>query len=263
MQKRSLLIVLFIVVFSFSTVFAQNPNMPVAKQISKGVVNGSAISLPKPNYPAAARAVKAQGAVNVQVVIDEEGNVESANAVSGHPLLRSASEEAARDAKFKPTMLSGQTVKVTGIIVYNFVGAKDWMDYGMDFGFAEVNGMRNPLVIANGFEDEQTQLNQLKASSLESQKAQLPNIASSIKAKLNQQDLWLFEYGIAKAKVFDSLSKGDDNSILSNLAAFKILATDQLTDVPTHLQKKASKLAEFADKTSLSEDDKILIRYHL
>ncbi|CAN5793550.1 hypothetical protein BH20ACI4_BH20ACI4_10810 [soil metagenome] len=92
-----------------------------SKPISKGVVNGSAVSLPIPPYPAAARAVRASGAVNVQVLIDENGNVVSASAVSGHPLLRQAAAQAARSAKFRPTLLSGQPVKVNGVIVYNFV----------------------------------------------------------------------------------------------------------------------------------------------
>lgn len=96
---------------------APKPNKPV----SKGVINGSATSLPKPTYPAAAKAVRAAGAVNVQVLIDESGNVVSASAVSGHPLLRQAAVAAARSAKFKPTLLSGQPVKVNGVIVYNFV----------------------------------------------------------------------------------------------------------------------------------------------
>ncbi len=94
---------------------------PVPKIISGGVVNGKATNLVKPVYPAAARAVRAIGAVNVQVTIDEQGNVISASAVSGHPLLRSAAVKAARESKFSPTMLSGQLVKVTGVIVYNFV----------------------------------------------------------------------------------------------------------------------------------------------
>ncbi len=94
---------------------------PVPKTISGGVVNGKATNLVKPPYPAAARAVRASGAVNVQVTIDESGNVISASAVSGHPLLRSAAVQAARSSKFSPTMLSGQAVKVTGVIVYNFV----------------------------------------------------------------------------------------------------------------------------------------------
>ena len=94
---------------------------PAPKTISGGVVNGKATNLVKPPYPAAARAVRAAGAVNVQVTIDENGNVISASAVSGHPLLRAAAVQAARSSKFSPTMLSGQAVKVTGVIVYNFV----------------------------------------------------------------------------------------------------------------------------------------------
>jgi periplasmic protein TonB len=70
--------------------------------------------LVKPPYPPAAKAVRASGAVNVQVTIDENGNVISASAVSGHALLRGAAESAARASKFSPTMLSGQKVKVTG-----------------------------------------------------------------------------------------------------------------------------------------------------
>lgn len=97
------------------------PPPAVPKIISKGVITGSAISLPKPPYPPAARAVRAAGAVNVQVTISESGSVISANAVSGHQLLRQAAAQAARSAKFAPTLLSGQAVKVTGIIVYNFV----------------------------------------------------------------------------------------------------------------------------------------------
>lgn len=94
---------------------------PPPKTISGGVLNGKAISLPKPAYPAIAKAAHASGTVNVQVTVDESGNVISASAVSGHPLLRQSAISAARGAKFRPTMLSGQPVKVTGVIVYNFV----------------------------------------------------------------------------------------------------------------------------------------------
>jgi periplasmic protein TonB len=94
---------------------------PPPKQISGGVLNGKATSLPTPQYPAAARSVGASGAVTVQVLIDESGRVVSANAVSGHPLLRAPAVQAARQARFSPTMLSGQPVKVSGVITYNFV----------------------------------------------------------------------------------------------------------------------------------------------
>jgi TonB family protein len=92
----------------------------VPKTISGGVVNGKATNLVKPPYPPAARAVRASGAVNVQVTIDEKGDVVAASAVSGHPLLRAAAVQAARASKFTPTLLSGKPVKVTGVVVYNF-----------------------------------------------------------------------------------------------------------------------------------------------
>jgi protein TonB len=85
------------------------------------VLNGKAISKPQPSYPPIAREAKASGTVVVQVLIDEDGKVTEARAINGHPLLRKAAEEAARNARFSPTQLSGQPVKVTGVITYNFV----------------------------------------------------------------------------------------------------------------------------------------------
>lgn len=95
---------------------------PEPKKVIKsgGVLNGKATSLPKPTFPANAKAVRASGVVSVQVVVDETGRVISANAVSGHPLLRAAAVTAARNARFAPTLLSGQAVKVNGIINFNF-----------------------------------------------------------------------------------------------------------------------------------------------
>jgi TonB family protein len=85
------------------------------------VLNEKAISLPKPAYPPAAKAAKASGTVVVRVIVDEKGNVVSAEAISGHPLLRAAAVQAARQAKFKPTLENGRPVKVTGTLNYNFV----------------------------------------------------------------------------------------------------------------------------------------------
>jgi protein TonB len=88
--------------------------------ISGGVLNGKAISKPAPPYPAVAKAARAAGTVVVQITVDENGGVISASAISGHPLLRQAAVQAARSARFSPTLLSGQPVKVTGTITYNF-----------------------------------------------------------------------------------------------------------------------------------------------
>src|SRR5258705_5510043 len=50
---------------------------PRTAPISGGVLNGKAISLPKPQYPPIARAAHAAGTVVVQVLIDENGSVVS------------------------------------------------------------------------------------------------------------------------------------------------------------------------------------------
>lgn len=98
------------------------PAPPKPKTIvSGGVLNGKAISKPQPPYPPIAKAARAAGVVTVQIVVDESGRVISATAVSGHPLLQQAAVAAARQARFSPTLLSGQPVKVSGVITYNFV----------------------------------------------------------------------------------------------------------------------------------------------
>jgi periplasmic protein TonB len=97
----------------------QRSSGPVA--LPSSVLTGKAISKPAPPYPAIAKAAGVQGPVAVQVLIDEQGRVVSAKATSGHPLLLQAAAQAAYQARFTPTLLGGQPVKVTGVITYNFV----------------------------------------------------------------------------------------------------------------------------------------------
>lgn len=94
---------------------------PTENQKIEGVLNGKALALPPPAYPAIARAAHAFGTVMVKVLIDEQGNVIAAHAVEGHPLLKAAAVAAARQARFSPTLLEGEPVRVTGVIQYNFV----------------------------------------------------------------------------------------------------------------------------------------------
>ncbi|CAN5538493.1 hypothetical protein BH20ACI3_BH20ACI3_42680 [soil metagenome] len=97
-----------------------NESVTSGKTVSGGVLNGKAISLPKPAYPPVAKQAKASGIVVVQVLVDEKGNVVSARAVSGNPLLNAASVAAARATKFSPTKVNGKPVKVSGVIRYVF-----------------------------------------------------------------------------------------------------------------------------------------------
>ncbi|MCD9186817.1 MAG: energy transducer TonB [Pyrinomonadaceae bacterium] len=128
------------VLFVFLIICSNNVSAQTPKMLTGGILNGKANALVKPQYPAAARAVNASGAVKVEILIDEKGNVVSAKAVSGHPLLRAASEKAALESKFAPTFLDGEPVKVSGTVVFNFVGQirpKTFSEIGFALGVLE------------------------------------------------------------------------------------------------------------------------------
>jgi len=93
---------------------------PILKPVSGGVLNGTAVNLPPPVYPDAAKRMRTQGVVTVDVILDETGKVVSANASAGPTILRDAAVAAALKARFSPTKLSGQPVKVSGVINYKF-----------------------------------------------------------------------------------------------------------------------------------------------
>jgi periplasmic protein TonB len=100
---------------------AATPKQDRPLPLTSTVISGKAVEKPAPPYPTAAKMVGADGSVPVIIVVDERGRVVSAKASGGHPLLRQAAVEAAYRARFEPTRLGGQPVKVTGVITYNFV----------------------------------------------------------------------------------------------------------------------------------------------
>lgn len=88
--------------------------------INAGNLNSRAQNLPVPSYPQAAKTAGITGSVAVSVMVDESGNVVSARATSGPLMLRSASEAAARRARFNPPRMGSQPVKMSGTLLYNF-----------------------------------------------------------------------------------------------------------------------------------------------
>lgn len=97
----------------------ESQRIKAPRQISGGVLNGKALSLVKPTWPAAVR--ETGGTVTVNILLDTNGEVFSAETVSGHPLFRFAARSGACLSKFAPTILSsGEPVRVNGVIVYNF-----------------------------------------------------------------------------------------------------------------------------------------------
>ena len=99
----------------------QQPNPGQDKQkkgpINGGMLNGKAIYLPVPDIPPG----DVSGVVVVAIVVDEQGSVIEARAISGPQPLHAAAVTAARLARFSPTTLMGEPIKVSGTLSYNFV----------------------------------------------------------------------------------------------------------------------------------------------
>lgn len=96
------------------------PPRPVVVRLSGSALTGNAVSRVEPVYPPLAKAARVSGQVVVEVTVDEKGNVISARTLSGHPLLTGAAIQAARQWRFKPTLVSGVPVKVAGTITFAF-----------------------------------------------------------------------------------------------------------------------------------------------
>jgi len=103
------------------------PKLPVDKpkdrapiKVSGPILQGKAIERKIPDYPQLARPIHLEGRVVVEVVISPDGRVESAHAISGHPLFVKAATDAAWGWRFQPTMIGDVPVRVTGVLTFVF-----------------------------------------------------------------------------------------------------------------------------------------------
>ena len=263
-----------------SNIFAQSAGEGTAaipKQISGGVLNGKATRLPKPAYPAAAKAVRASGAVNVQVVIDEEGGVVSATAVSGHPLLRAAATEAARQAKFSPTTISGQAVRVTGVIVYNFTLPKEptapqesekMISMGLVMfltALKDIPGDEETAQILRELGDElpaatsaqKEQFDRLARAKSAGEKAKITDeITASMRRDLTGTEAWMFDLGklwggaIGQAfQIADSEYRLDRKNFIKNLQGMNWLLESPPRDISEGTLDKIRAISSYNDET--------------
>jgi TonB family protein len=81
--------------------------------------------LVKPAYPPAAVPDKRQGQVIVRIVVSETGDVETAEVISGNPVLANAAVDAAKQWKFKPYIRNGQPVKAAVKLPFDFAPPAD------------------------------------------------------------------------------------------------------------------------------------------
>ncbi len=277
MRDKFFLILVLALSFGLSNASAQTPK---PKTIASGVINGKAISLPKPEYPAAALAVKASGAVNVRVSIDETGNVISAAAISGHPLLQQAAVKAARQATFRPTLLSGQPVKVTGVIVYNFVASEpvssneeklSIMGLGCYLAVADLipndeweSFTKEDLQEIPQIADQLLPLTSItKTTSKEKRIDVIKKVIASLENRLRGADAWQFEFGKDFAVIMLELRKSEtnaNNSINETAVKTKLLKMrDSIynapPDIPPDVLNKFKEIIEFSDVPNLNSDE--------
>lgn len=296
-MRKYILLASTIFLFTSSTISAQTNVAP--KTISAGVVNGKAIELPKPEYPSAAMAIRASGQVKVQVTIDERGNVISASAVSGHTLLRASAEKAARQSKFKPTYLSGQAVKVTGVIIYNFVPSKPsdnpftdkdniWT-FGLVFSFLqtaddefirqigdenELNSILTDIAkdVPAEFAAEKLLFDKLSKARGNERRVIAGEILSSLKKYLNNEEKWQVEIGehlgvivVELLKHIKNLSNDQSQAdaliLRTNLQKMKTSLLSPPLGISSELIAKFKPIADFADAPDLNSPDTLDLLY--
>lgn len=280
-MRKYILLAITIFLFTTSTIWAQTNVAP--KTISAGVVNGKAIDLPKPEYPAAAMAIRASGQVKVQVTIDEQGNVISASAVSGHTLLRASAEKAARQSKFKPTYLSGQAVKVTGVIIYNFVPNQtneervktleiatflfllrsSATDLGkLNLFFETQDFIKESLNELPNFSKKLAPLASLKNASINKRLEIIDGVIASIRDELSVNEAWQFELGKNFGEFFAQIilaineddfdiSKLNESNLRLNLTKINELTYSAPSDFPADVLEKFKEFSAIKDKESL------------
>jgi TonB family protein len=92
----------------------------IVRQGSAGMTAANVIFSPAPAYPAAASAARVEGQVTVQAVVNPEGKVVSARAVSGPPVLRDAATEAVQRWRYSPLLENGKPVSATTVAILDF-----------------------------------------------------------------------------------------------------------------------------------------------
>jgi protein TonB len=115
---KGLTVLRSIVVFSLAVGIGAAEGAP--KKISMNEAVSAATTKVAPEYPALAKQLKISGAVELSVVIGENGSVESVSPVSGNPVLTKPAAEAVKKWKFKPFVEGGSPVKAEAAMKFNF-----------------------------------------------------------------------------------------------------------------------------------------------
>jgi TonB family protein len=92
----------------------------IVDQQTRGVVVGKAIRKVEPGYPTEAVVERVEGAVIVEALVSETGDIISIKSVSGPISLKQASADAAKKWRFTPTAIEGSPVQALARITFKY-----------------------------------------------------------------------------------------------------------------------------------------------
>jgi TonB family protein len=92
----------------------------VALPVSQGVTGGRLTRKVDPTYPVEARSQHIEGAVKLDALVGEDGNVHEVMITSGPPLLAKAAAQAVKQWHYQPFQLNGRPVSMHNQITIQF-----------------------------------------------------------------------------------------------------------------------------------------------
>jgi protein TonB len=90
------------------------------KRVTTNEAMSAVVTKVAPEYPPMAKQLKISGAVELEVVIAENGTVEVVTPISGNPVLTKPASEALKKWKFKPFQEDGAPVRAQAALKINF-----------------------------------------------------------------------------------------------------------------------------------------------
>lgn len=132
-MKPLFLIILFLSTYAVAAQINQQPNTPVqilfgertaaerrTGPLHSGVLNSKLLNALDVTYPQKAKDKKIEGRVEVQLMLNEDGEVIFANPLSGPEELWAESVRAAAGARLAPATVYGKPIKIAGRVILDF-----------------------------------------------------------------------------------------------------------------------------------------------
>ena len=91
-----------------------------AVRVSEEEAQKAVITRVNPDYPAMAKQMHLAGKVQVDAIIDADGNVEQVKVLNGNPLFTGAVTNAMKKWKFNPLQANGKTVRAVAGFAFDF-----------------------------------------------------------------------------------------------------------------------------------------------